>query len=174
MKIYLKAISSVPTVLLKDHLLRKLLEKYFAEYPEFCVRFVEEYAPQVLEKLHSLVAESKLTDDEKVELKVPRSIKEDHLWKGSWAVSDFDGNVGVPLTQCAIEGGNVWLAKFTTLGRLEDATTYLRRVMNFAEENSKESVEQLEKAFALVPSISNTVWRDGAQCFSAFPSHIRS
>ena len=153
---YVKAISCVYKKNMKDHLLEKMIEEVFKVLPEFCVRFVEEYAPQILPKLQE--AESK---HDFPELKVPLKIAEEYAWKGRWGVADFEGQVGVALTNCSLEGRNLWLSKFTTMGRLVSATDYIQILYDFVKEDACESIEQPAKLYARVPTVTNTNWRTG-------------
>ena len=102
-KVYLQCISSVYTVEMKLHLLRSLVSLLFPDYPEFCVRFVIEYAPQVLKHLRKLFDNKKTARFVEAKKEVPESIAERYLWKGKWTCADNE-DVGVPLTQCSAEG----------------------------------------------------------------------
>ena len=58
-------------------------------------------------------------------------------------------------------GKNKWLAKFTTLGKLEAVTSYVENCLKFAAEDATNYVSQTSCQFALSPTPSNADWREG-------------
>ena len=116
-KVYLKCISSVYTVEMKLHLLRSFLNLLFPDFPEFCVRFVIEYAPDVLLHLQHLFSTKKAARFLAAKKELPDFIADRYLWKGKWTCADNE-DVGVPLTQCSAEGEYIICAAATFLAKL--------------------------------------------------------
>ncbi len=71
---------------MKEHLLRKFLDSLIDTYPEFCVKFVVEYAPQQLEHLREITQSCSAG----IKKSVPKSINEQYLWKGKWSAADME------------------------------------------------------------------------------------
>ena len=42
---------------------------------------------------------------------MPEKIEDKYMWKGKWSAADNE-DVGVPLTQCAAEGKNLYLRDY--------------------------------------------------------------
>ena len=42
---------------------------------------------------------------------MPEKIEDKYMWKGEWSAADNE-DVGVPLTQCAAEGKNLYLRDY--------------------------------------------------------------
>jgi hypothetical protein len=145
---------------MKDHLLKSLVDLLLKDYPEFCIRFVVEYAPQLLVHLQHKIESSLVETFDDFDVPVPKAIADRYLWKGKWGAADMD-HVGVPLTQCAVEGINKWLGQFTTLGKLEVVTTYIPHALDFVKNNAQNEISQAQCEFALLPTPRDSDWREG-------------